>query len=296
MSLEVTLFSLPDYASRDAVKLLTRLLGPVAEAADLVSDRLRLARWRAATKTLNRAAELASEHGINPQQVPLKFLIPFLEHCSLEDDQDLLIDRWASLLLSASKDFNSRFQFYSYLLSRLGPEEIRLLDKMFQRWRANDMYRNMEFLIPFAERYVSDSLGIVEERVTIRDKNFPPKHPPRLNLKKLRILISGDLDDQFVPEIRSACDENGGIPLDLRFLHWGGSVRQIFFLQPCNTDALFFLESFRLLDQKRTTRVLPDSSPTSAWAVELSWMQMTTAGYDFVRSCTLDGKSKRSEE
>lgn len=92
----------PEDVTRDTVTFARRILGPLAEIGDLFSDKVRFLRFKSAAKTLNRAAEIAKEQGISPKAIPMKFLVPFIEDCSLEEEDSPFIDQWAALLASAS--------------------------------------------------------------------------------------------------------------------------------------------------------------------------------------------------
>src|ERR1700704_5325898 len=95
---------IPDDVVRSANEFLQRIIGPVAQAADLLSDKLRFVRFRSAIKTLEKDRALVEERKVELKELPAKFLVPFLETCSIEDESSELIDRWAALLASAAED------------------------------------------------------------------------------------------------------------------------------------------------------------------------------------------------
>lgn len=122
--------NIPEDVSRDALSFTQRLLGPAADAADFLGDKIRFYRWQSALKTLERAKEIAEERNLELKEVPLKFLVPFLERASCEDTESELIERWSRLLLSAATDFDYSQLTYINVLSNIGPAEARLLDKL----------------------------------------------------------------------------------------------------------------------------------------------------------------------
>jgi hypothetical protein len=101
------------------VAFLARVIGPVAEASELLSDKIRFYRWQAAVKTISRASEIAKEARIEPRQIPLKFLIPFLEDCSLEEDDRELSELWARLLVGASQGTKPEHFIFLDVLKKL---------------------------------------------------------------------------------------------------------------------------------------------------------------------------------
>lgn len=75
---------IPKELSKGIFEFVQQLLGPVAEASSFLTDKIRFHRWKSALNTLIRATEMIKENNISVSEVPLKFLVPFLEKCSLE--------------------------------------------------------------------------------------------------------------------------------------------------------------------------------------------------------------------
>jgi hypothetical protein len=122
--------TVPDDVTRDTMGFARRILGPLAEIGDLFSDKVRLIRYKSAVKTLNRAAEIAKEGGLKPEEIPIKFLIPFIEDCSLEQEDSPLIEQWASLLASASKGFDPLHVAIKDVLKNISSKEAKLLETL----------------------------------------------------------------------------------------------------------------------------------------------------------------------
>jgi len=112
------------------VNFAQRLIGPLAEVGDLFSDKIRYFRFKSAIKTLEKAESIVREREISVKEVPLKFLVPFLEKSSLEEENSYLVDTWAKLLVTAAQEYNSKHVFYTNLLANLGPEEVKTLEIM----------------------------------------------------------------------------------------------------------------------------------------------------------------------
>jgi hypothetical protein len=117
----------PEDVTRDTVSFARRILGPLAEISDLFSDKVRFLRFRSAAKTLNRAAEIAKENGISPKAIPMKFLVPFIEDCSLEEEDSPFIEQWAALLASASKGFDPLHVAIRDVLKNISAKEAELI-------------------------------------------------------------------------------------------------------------------------------------------------------------------------
>src|ERR1700730_715931 len=120
----------PEDVTRDTVSFARRILGPVAELGDLFSDKVRFLRFRSAAKTLNRAAEIATEQGISPKAIPMKFLVPFIEDCSLEEEDSPFIEQWAALLASAAKGFDPLHVAIRDVLKNISSKEAALIEAL----------------------------------------------------------------------------------------------------------------------------------------------------------------------
>jgi len=69
------------------------------------------------------------QSGLQKKQIPLKVLVPILEHSSLEEDSDLQ-DKWANMLANAISGNKKISPNYVAILSELSSVEVGLLDKL----------------------------------------------------------------------------------------------------------------------------------------------------------------------
>jgi hypothetical protein len=122
--------TVPADVTRDTANFVKRILGPLAEIGNLFSEKVRFLRWKSAAKTLNRAAEIVKEMGISPREIPIKFLVPFIEDASLEEEESLLIEQWASLLASASEGFASLHVAIKDVLKNISSKEAMLIERL----------------------------------------------------------------------------------------------------------------------------------------------------------------------
>jgi hypothetical protein len=103
------------------------LVGPGAEeTGQLLADKIRYLRFKNAFRTFQRAHDLLRQAGVQPKSINLKLLVPILEGCSLEEDDDLT-SKWAGLLASAAAGEQIP-PSYAKILSELSPGEARLLN------------------------------------------------------------------------------------------------------------------------------------------------------------------------
>ena len=113
--------------------LLSRLLGPFAdEIGGLFADPVRVFRLRRSVKLLEKVKQVLHDAGIDPKVVPLKVILPILEHASLEDSEDLH-DRWVNLLANAAAGESSSGYHATFvdILKGLSASDPLLLDLLY---------------------------------------------------------------------------------------------------------------------------------------------------------------------
>lgn len=116
--------------SKEAEGFLCKIIAPALTAgSDLLATKFRMAQFNMICEFANKYAGKARIE-LNP--TPPKFLIPFIEKASLEDDE-YLQKEWAKLLVAASKDYNPIHLQYKDILSKIGSEEAKLLKEVYQK-------------------------------------------------------------------------------------------------------------------------------------------------------------------
>lgn len=120
-----------DSVEKELSRALSASVGSAAaELGELFADKIRYMRWTSAVRTLDRARDFARQRGGMGQVPPLKFFLPYMENCSLEDDDDEVIDFWANLLVSASQRFGSGHLLFMRILREITGDEARLLRRI----------------------------------------------------------------------------------------------------------------------------------------------------------------------
>ncbi len=114
---------------------LSTIFGPAAgEFGEYLADKVRFHRYRSLEKILAKSVG----PGERPPKIPpFKFLVPFFEQASLEqDDDDVIIDIWAKLLADAAKEFSSRHMIFLRLVKEITSQEAQLLNDLCCRYRG----------------------------------------------------------------------------------------------------------------------------------------------------------------
>lgn len=112
---------------------LQKVIGPLAEVSEILSDQVRFFRWKSAVSTLDKARKFAEKRGVEVSEVPLKFLVPFLEGCSLEEEGSELTEYWAKLLAGAMSNKKLARNHFIDILKGASQEEMVLLDQLVDR-------------------------------------------------------------------------------------------------------------------------------------------------------------------
>jgi hypothetical protein len=133
---------IPADVQRDTLDFAKRILGPIGELSDLLSDRIRFARFRQTVWMLGRAKEICAEAGVEPKQVPLSVLVPLLDKSSLEDDgPQSLKENWAALLANAAMNPQKKYAKYCALLEELDFAEAELLARLKAEVSRHELFK-----------------------------------------------------------------------------------------------------------------------------------------------------------
>lgn len=106
------------------------VLPPAEELGLLIKDQISLWRFNNQVRILNKAKVVCEKNNISIKAIPPKLLCPYLEHASLEDDDELQ-DKWAILLVNmVDSQQNIQNHVFPYILSQLSRDEFKLLESV----------------------------------------------------------------------------------------------------------------------------------------------------------------------
>lgn len=115
--------------------LVSNMLGPASiEVGQFLQQEIRAFRWKSGIRVLERASEFVKDRGISPQAVPAKFLVPFLDSCTLEDDETIQ-DMWANLLATATDEYSDVHLIFRSILADLSGLEANGLKFLFRSYK-----------------------------------------------------------------------------------------------------------------------------------------------------------------
>jgi hypothetical protein len=169
------------------VDALVEMFSPISEALGMVGDHVRLYRIRSVLRVLSETRALAEQSGLKLKRPPLRFLVPFLEEASLNDDEDTqddeLVSLWASLLLQASQDNGRAKRLMIDVLSRLTASDAQNLEMIVRNPRTDTYTINQLVDVAFEFERRPD----LNDRVT----KFIEEHDEEVALEKIVGEIEG---------------------------------------------------------------------------------------------------------
>lgn len=104
--------------------------GASVELNEILAETVRSWRFARSLKHREKAMRQMEEAGLDPRQVPLRTLVPLLENASLEDDEGM-VDRYASLLANAASPEGSVPPSFPTILRDLEPVQAQMLDSLY---------------------------------------------------------------------------------------------------------------------------------------------------------------------
>ena len=297
VKIEATI-NVPEDVPRDTLAFVQQILGPVAEASDFLSDRIRFFRWKTAINTLERAKQISRNSSLSPNPVPVKFLVPFLEKCSLEDDA-YLIEKWAALLASTSENCTSSNHQYINILSDISVDEAMFLDSLFDSV-IDDRFSYDNFLGLDDDAEFDKSL-IIKEIVRFEDDVIiaPIKNDSgewtKENAKKRWDSLVDERDERLLELVDAAFNsqnDNGQYVLKVEVTHVTTGEESSIFSQikndiRFNNRQMFGLRRLGLIDVLH--RYFSDDDDSRGFSfgtyVYVTGVVITPLGYDFVKTC-----------
>lgn len=165
-------FNVKMEGTAELTNALVEAFSPVTEVLGTIGDRVRVYRHISLLRSIKRAREIALEENLKIKEPSLKFLIPYLEDCSLEDpDNKELMEMWARLLASASSNKKAQRNIFIRVLKEISLPEAKLLEYIISE-STHLEYKNNCWLDD-AKYDWSDSYLYIKIRDSIKDIGLP---------------------------------------------------------------------------------------------------------------------------
>lgn len=122
-------------SEKGIVKALDDLFGPaVREVGTALGEWVRERRGRRLRATVDEAVAMARARGESLTPPPPKFLLPFMESASLEEDEDRSLNRmWAALLVDSGRSYSSGHPVFIDILKRMDRASAEVFDAIVER-------------------------------------------------------------------------------------------------------------------------------------------------------------------
>ncbi|GAB4036701.1 Abi-alpha family protein [Spirosoma jeollabukense] len=182
--------NLPKQILDKTEELMKTLFGPATkELGELFADKMRYRRLKNQISIFNKTVYLLEQNNLKPKELKLKTLVPLLEQCSLEENEELQ-EKWANLLTNiATSPENGLEPRLVKTLSNLTPLEAQILDFSFDEMHKNRA-EALEQRKKWGKPFINDTLESIKlNSIIIRADNIK---------KRFKI------DDQFI----SICIDN----------------------------------------------------------------------------------------
>jgi hypothetical protein len=141
--------------------LADKVFGPSAEA---LGEALRVYLGDRVSKVFSRAETLADDPE-TLQQLPPGFLFKFIQSASFSEDDEIITEMWANLLLSSSRGFQQRHVLYLDILDKLAAEDAKILDDLISPLLNPIQSHSVQMLLEYVRiRGLTSAEHILSER------------------------------------------------------------------------------------------------------------------------------------
>lgn len=275
-----------DPIQAEIAKAISSTVGaPLSELSQLVADKIRYLRWKNAVTTLEKARAFAAQ---SPEQLsapPLKFFLPFMEGCSLEESEADLTNEWARLLNTASIQYRSNQLIFTRILREIGSLEAQMMEKIC----SNDSSVDTGGL-----NSIYESIGLFDEelpsRVQRRIAEVVSEPIPLEDFKKVWEKVAENLRNPFstegatILEASIAPEKPSEFGSSVSIFHYDdgsyGKFGEVESLRAC--DILAF---HRLIDVRRSLIDIGKFVTDSELSIFIVGCSVTGLGADFCMAC-----------
>lgn len=169
-----------------------RLVMPTAEELGLlIKDQISLWRFNNQVKILTKAKLICEKNNISVKAISPKLLCPYLEHASLEDNDELQ-EKWANLLANmVNSDKNIQNHVFPYILSQLSIDEYLFLECVVEAKEARIKHLEDELFV-----FQRDKERIRESLEAKLDK-LKQKHQEMQNPNGNNIFVDSNLHKEM---------------------------------------------------------------------------------------------------
>jgi hypothetical protein len=274
------------------VKAIAPLTGGVSrELSAYVGDQIRFMRWKSAVRILNRAKTFCEQEKIKPRDVPIKFIVPFLEAASFEDVESdgTLADMWSALFASAVSSYQARHVVYIDILKKLSSRDAEFITGLRDAIMSEEIYADEGFDPDLWN--INDKQDQVEHFAV----SFAKNGKAILNAYRTHGLLGPPTERDPFHRLMTGCVctlvRSDVFPLayDLGLYQregWTNGTSSPF-KDGIDLDSIFNLVSLGLMEKFDVVAWHPKRHVKGIWAARAtaSFAILTTLGLDFMKAC-----------
>lgn len=211
-------------SEKGVVSALDDLFGPsFREVGEYLADKVKYHRLKSLQKILTKAKQFGPNGVSFIAPPPMKFLLPYIESSSLEDDDDdVMCSMWAKLLADASSEYDSKHLHFTRILKNITGKEAKLLHAIATEsridpsieggWRNDIEFARFELNRSSAEYFLQRYRQFDTDKLAgefIRTNEYPGSHISYIHVGERREDVG----------IQSADDDISGVVMDLEKVH-----------------------------------------------------------------------------
>lgn len=260
--------SVSEKSTEKIVDVLIDTFRPVQHALGMVGDWTEsIRREKQAIRTLKASQRIAEEEHKTIEQPPPKFLIPFLNSASLEDESDEgLKEKWATLLVNAGSKPSGIAYFAKTTLATISSDEVNLLDTLV----SNSKALSFETYVDYSRDQVATRDKLIEEIQDISRRSNAGEFKSQAVIYPV---IDGVLESVPNLELASLAFSTKNADLDAK----DGMVRAV------KRQHIEARPIYDMLEGKNIIDIVEAMGPFGENFVTLSSVVLTHLGFDFVK-------------
>jgi hypothetical protein len=164
---------------------------PLEEIGLLVSDRIKLWRFKNQVDILTKAESILKQKGVKTRKVSLKIMTPLLEECAAEEDPTLQI-KWSNLIANTvSEGSTLDSTIYSHILGQLTKNDAELFEVLYRV--STTTHKAEKYTVVVKENRTINIGGIRETR-----QNFDLQLDNLLRLRLVKEINTQSVNTDFV--------------------------------------------------------------------------------------------------
>ena len=238
-----------------------KVFGPSAES---LGETLRVYLSDRVSKVFSRAEDLADGPNLL-HQLPAGFLVKFVQAASFSEDDELITDLWANLLLNSSRDFSQKKVLYLDILEKLSAEDARVLDELIFSISDDTRYHSVQWLL---------------ENIRIRGFSVAQRILKERELSHFDVEEANEFNDEML-----SLDVNWPVKILGSIVPYQLSAVEGAYLPASSSTGLANSNApYDALIRQRLVQTC-ESNFISGFTIQLEGVMATALGVEFLRSC-----------